>query len=140
MLQTTPKLFLAPPPDRKRFLPLLSTHFDALVNLMNQRGVKIYVYELPQQFNVKWERIFTERPFRTHWDRPMQRMERKIHQWMLHHNPLRTLNPEEATIFYLPVYWVSYASAINSFCMTTVGDYTKPHTYDGPLPVGFDKD
>ncbi|KAF8044998.1 hypothetical protein N665_5834s0002 [Sinapis alba] len=72
-------------------------------------GMKIYVYELPARFNVDWV---------TASDRCASHLfaaEVAIHRALLSDSSVRTLDPEEADFFFVPVYVSCNFSTTNGF-------------------------
>lgn len=64
-------------------------------------GPRIYVYDLPPQFNI-WLAAHFRVPGR--WDQSyLYSLDAKMHRWLLR-SPYRTLDPKEADFFFIPSY------------------------------------
>ena len=65
------------------------------------RTLRIYIYDLPPQFNI-WLAAHFRRPGR--WDQSyLYSLDTKVHRWLLR-SPYRTLDPAEADYFLVPAY------------------------------------
>ncbi|KAL3917922.1 MAG: hypothetical protein SGPRY_006210, partial [Prymnesium sp.] len=66
-----------------------------------QPSLRIYVYDLPPQYNI-WLAAHFREPGR--WDQSyLYSLDAKIHRWLLR-SPYRTLDPESADYFFIPTY------------------------------------
>ncbi|CAH2072121.1 unnamed protein product [Thlaspi arvense] len=72
-------------------------------------GMKIYIYDLPARFNVDW--VTESDRCATH----LFAAEVAIHRALLSDSSVRTLNPEEADFFFVPVYVSCNFSTTNGF-------------------------
>jgi hypothetical protein len=91
-------------------LSTFGNDFSKLLEMLLKKEEKIYVYELDSSFNTALL------PKKRKAQRKLVDMEHKVHQLMLHSNPLRTHIPSHATLFFVPVYAMAYCSHYQSFC------------------------
>lgn len=93
---------------------------DAILDKLASNGVKVFVYELPKSLNDDLLECYEKHEGMKLWDdfreeKGQNTADIWIHRILLQH-PLRTLDPSEATIFYIPFYGFlsSYFSGIEA--------------------------